>query len=261
MSGCQSTGDGACAPAPLDTVESALTTGDIERLRSVPADNREREALARSYLEAHCPAAIAWHIPRSHRQSYSCLIKGVSADRIVIGAHYDRTGRGQGVVDNWTGVVFLSKLLTWFENDAPNVTLEFVMFGEEEPGMLGSSAFLRQHQNAGQIRAMINLDTFGIGPVTIDRRSDNELECLALNVGRTLEVETERSYLRESTGDWAPFDEQNIPVLNVNSLDRRGLRLIHTSRDRFDAVDIERLEQAWRIVLNLAINLDRRGLD
>ncbi len=257
LAGCASTGPEQCVPPEIDVIPTQLTSADIDKLREAPRANDEREATARAYLLDHCDSVESFGIPGSRQRTHQCVIKGKSTERIVIGAHYDKRGRGAGVADNWAGVVLLARLLGEMKSARPNYTLAFVMFGEEEPGMVGSTAYLRAQEDAGNIVAMINLDTFGTGPVTIDRRSYYPLECVTAAVAEAVGIEYRTSYLTETVGDWLPFSDQGIAVLNLNSLDRRGLRLIHTSRDRFENIDINRLQETWMLVLNLARSVDR----
>jgi Zn-dependent M28 family amino/carboxypeptidase len=237
-----------------ESVDVHLSVSAIELLGEAPGTNLERETLAQDYLAAFCvPSSYA--IAGSHHRSFGCTIQGKSPDRILIGAHYDRKGKGLGVADNWSGVVLTRALLEYYSTREPHNTLEFVLFGEEEPGMLGSRSFLHQ-RSPDEFDAMINVDTLGLDPLTIDARSSDELECLAQEVAGSLGVETRSLSLRISTGDWDSFRRRGVPVLNLHSLDRRSYRIVHTSRDQLDIVDVERLKGAYRVILNVIENLD-----
>ena len=257
IAGCTSVPAPDCLPIAIDPVPTQLSGGDIERLESAPRDNVERERLARFYLESHCDVVTSDRIPGSSFNNHSCRIPGASEERIVVGAHYDKVNEGRGIIDNWTGVVLTARLLSVFEGAAPKYTWEFVMFGEEEPGMLGSAAWLADAGEAdAPIRAMINLDTFGTGPVSVDRRSTDALACVAGQVAAAIGIPKKSSYLRQTMGDWGPFADRDIPVLNLNSLDRSALRIVHTRRDRFAAVDQPALRDTWKFIMNLALTLD-----
>jgi len=258
LAGCQSRGEFTCPGGPIEVVESRLTPGDLARLAQAPATNSEREILAHHYLAQQCSDITSYRIPTLRQQSHVCVLPGASDKRIVVGAHYDKADEGDGVVDNWTGIVLTAKLLAYFQPLTPGYTWEFAVFGEEEPGMVGSGAFLREHRHADDIIAMVNIDTFGIGPVTVDRRSDKSLECLAGRVGAALDIDVRFNRLTETTGDWAPFRGRGISVLNLNSLDRAGLRVIHSRRDRLDAVDEDRMRETYRFLVTLLVNLDQQ---
>lgn len=227
----------------------------VARLDDAPATNAEREQLARQYLDQACPQVQSYLIPGSPLKSHACVIEGTSDQRIVIGAHYDKARSGAGVADNWTGVVITAALLEHFVENPPQRSLEFVMFGEEEPGMAGSSAYLAVRGNTG-IHAMVNIDTLGLGPVTIDTRSDRELFCIALESGKTLAIETRSNGLRQSIGDWKPFQRQDVPFLNVHSLNQDRLAIVHTWRDRRRIVDDQYVIDAYRLLLNTLLAMD-----
>ncbi len=260
LAGCQGLQHySICPNATLEVSPLNLTDDDFVRLAAAPSRNAEREEAARKILRSACSDVRPWHIRGSRHQSHSCLLPGTDRERgrIIVGAHYDKARAGDGIVDNWTGVVFLEKLLAHFAKHPPQHTMEFILFGEEEPGMLGSKTFVRAYPELDQVRAMVNLDTFGIGTTAVDKRSDRQLMCVASTVAQALDIELESRLLHVSIGDWVPFRSRGVPVLNLNSLDQRGLELIHTRRDRYQAINSEQLRESWRIVANIVINLDQ----
>lgn len=243
----------------VEVVGDGLTTTDYRRLDQAPQTNEAREAAARGYLEAACHDVRSYAIRNSRYRNHACAIPGKVEDRIVIGAHYDKTDKGAGIADNWTGVVITARLLDYFTERRPHHTLEFVMFGEEEPGMRGSTSYIRGRDLDGII-AMINVDTLGVDVVTVDKRSDNDLECLAHSVANATGIGVRALNVRQTTGDWEPFKARGVPVLNLHALDRRSaLTQVHSRRDRREAVDDALFDDAWRLVLNVVVNLDGTG--
>ena len=52
---------------------------------------------------------------------------------------------------------------------------------------------------------------------------------------------------RPISGDWEPFRARGVPIVNLHSLTRTGLKIIHTRRDRLAAVDQEHYYQTYRL--------------
>lgn len=258
VGGCQAAGSRPCHSINNHIQAIAVPDALVARLDDAPATNAEREQLARQYLEQTCPQVRSYPIPGSRLKSHACVVKGkgTSDHRIVIGAHYDKTKGGAGVADNWTGVVITAALLDHFSENPPRRSLEFVMFGEEEPGMAGSTAYLAVTSDT-RIQAMVNIDTLGLGPVTIDTRSDHGLFCIALESGKALAIETRSNGLRQSIGDWKPFQRQGVPFLNVHSLNQDRLAIVHTWRDRRRIVDDQDVIDAYRLLLNTLLAMDQ----
>jgi len=82
---------------------------------------------------------------------------------VVIGAHYDNAGTGEGAADNATGIVtmyLLAKRLAEVKSSLP-FDVYFVAFGGEEQGLCGSKHFvkdLKQNGDSGNVLVMFNLD-------------------------------------------------------------------------------------------------------
>jgi hypothetical protein len=97
-------------------------------------------------------------------------------ETIVIGAHYDHLGRGEGSLapregdihhgadDNASGVAGMLELARIFSADRKNLkrTLVFIAFSGEEEGLLGSNFYVNHPLvPLGQTVAMINMDMIG----------------------------------------------------------------------------------------------------
>jgi Peptidase family M28/PDZ domain len=106
------------------------------------------------------------------------LVRGLSPEAVVVGAHYDHLGLGQsgsldpspdgkihhGADDNASGVAGLLELARRSARrpERPSRTLVFVGFGAEELGTLGSSYLVKNPTPAvATVAAMVNLDMIG----------------------------------------------------------------------------------------------------
>ena len=196
-------------------------------------------------------------IGRKRASNVICRIKGKHDYLVVVGAHYDRIGPGPGVADNWSGIVLASQLIEALEHTQPNLTWKIVAFGAEESRTYWSKAYFRKH-GSGPIISMINIDTLGLGSLKVDIRSDRGLKCIAERIASDIGGQLSPSLLRESTGDWEPFDRQGIAVLSLHSLDRRLIGKLHTRKDSWPAIAENRMQEAWRLLLNISHFLNQR---
>lgn len=86
---------------------------------------------------------------------------------VIVGAHYDSVIGSPGANDNATGVAALLYLADVFREKAPQRTIRFVAFVNEEPPMfqgaqMGSLVYARRSRERGEkIAAMLSLETIG----------------------------------------------------------------------------------------------------
>ena len=101
---------------------------------------------------------------RVHSANILVVKEGASAERLVIGAHYDATG-GEGYADNATGVGLLLELAARLATRQTPYTLVFVAFGADDREQLGSQYFVESMTKLerGATRGMINLDAVAGG--------------------------------------------------------------------------------------------------
>lgn len=247
-----------CISENFQIVATQLHHTDFERLKRPPFSNREREKLATQYFSTVCPLLLMQKIGQDAADNVICRIKGKHDFKIVVGAHYDRIGGGYGVADNWSGIVLVSRLIAELKLIKPEATWEIIAFGAEESAMLGSKAYVRDN-NTGSILVMINVDTLGMGSVRVDSRSDTHLKCIAKNLADRIGIKMSSVSLPGSTGDWEPFKRRGVSVLNIHSLDRRSMRMVHTRKDSARAISDDRMQDAWLFLYNLSLYLDQES--
>ena len=86
---------------------------------------------------------------------------------ILIGAHYDTVRGSPGANDNASGVAALLEISRWFATLAPERTVRFVAFVNEEPpffywGQMGSMVYAKAARARGDdIRLMVSLEMLG----------------------------------------------------------------------------------------------------
>jgi aminopeptidase YwaD len=156
----------------------------------------------------------------------------LTAEAVVIGAHYDHLGRGplgslapdrsgeihNGADDNASGAAGLLELARAFAAaPAPRRTLVLVAFAGEELGLAGSRAFATDPPLPVEIAAMLNLDMIG-------RLRDGRLSVfgsetsagfpkLLERAARGLPVEIELAGSGYAPSDQTSFLARGVPVL------------------------------------------------
>jgi acetylornithine deacetylase/succinyl-diaminopimelate desuccinylase-like protein len=87
---------------------------------------------------------------------------------ILLLAHYDTAPGVPGAADNGTGVVALLELLRALRA-GPRLRQDVIFFftDGEEPGTIGTHAFVSQHPWLGDVKLAINMDTLVEGPAIL----------------------------------------------------------------------------------------------
>lgn len=150
----------------------------------------------------------------------------LSAQPIVVGAHYDHLGNEGGEIhpgadDNASGVAILietaSKLARAF---GPQRPILFVAFTAEEAGLLGSRRFLQEPPGGySDFFAMINLDSVGRlegrSLQVFGTESAYEWPFMAQGIGFTIGVQSEFPAATIASSDHASFLEAGIPAIHL----------------------------------------------
>jgi Zn-dependent M28 family amino/carboxypeptidase len=110
----------------------------------------------------------AYAVPGGEAVNLEVERKGTRPDTfVVIGAHYDTVAGSPGADDNASGVAALLVLARAFAHSAPERTLRFVAFANEEPPWfrtehMGSRVYARGCKQRGEfVVAMLSLESLG----------------------------------------------------------------------------------------------------
>lgn len=234
-SGSQSTGDlygGTIADFPIGLV----TTEDFELLRRLSGQNEvgvEFRFRNRTAKNVSVPQLVG-------------EIRGsVYPDQVVVlGAHLDSWDPGTGAQDNGTGVATVVDAARELSSlpQPPKRTIRFVLFGGEEQGMIGSSAYVKAHRGEmGDVDAMLTTDTGDEAPLGwyLNGR-DDEAPALAgvlpLLSGIGADGTTEDLGGMFSS-DQASFDVVGVPTLLLWTPMSGYSKLHHKASDTFDSVN------------------------
>lgn len=168
---------------------------------------------------------------------------------VVVGAHLDSWDFGTGAQDNATGVAMVleaARAIAALE-EPPRRSIRFVLWGGEEQGQLGSTAFVRAHAGElDRVVAYLNSDA-GTGKLigwTSPGRDDmvRAVRTLTGNVLEELGAGTFDQSLRYAfQSDGAPFVLAGIPILDLNADDTKYEDIHHKAADTIERVDARQL--------------------
>ncbi|MEZ4554324.1 MAG: M28 family metallopeptidase [Dehalococcoidia bacterium] len=163
-----------------------------------------------------------------------------------LGAHYDSVPAGPGANDNASGTSLLIELARTRRTDGVCV----VAFGAEEVGLIGSRAFVREH-DVGGAAFMMNFDMVAKAtrPTFIGDEPLTEIAA-AIAAERDFDVRTITSFGPGTSSDHASFQAAGVPALMFYSGDDE---FIHTAEDDLNNVsenDLDEFLEAAAAVLD-----------
>jgi Iap family predicted aminopeptidase len=225
------------------------------RLRDYAGKDVEREArLKKMFTDSGCqPEQLSEQSVKSkYPPNVICVLPGKSDEQIVVGAHFDHAEVGDGVVDNWSGASLLPSLLLSVRQAPRRYTYVFIGFMGEELKMMGSEYYtghLTKEQRS-RIRAMINMDTMGLGPTEVwVSRSDPTLVRELDAVAQGLKVPLRGVNVdRIGTTDSESFARYKIPRITIHTLTQETLPILDTSKDRLDKIQMQDYYESYRLI-------------
>jgi alkaline phosphatase isozyme conversion protein len=172
---------------------------------------------------------------RVHSANIVAVKEGKSAQRLIVGAHYDSAAFGEGYSDNATGTGLLLETAARIKSRDTPYTIVFVAFGAEERGLLGSRYYsrsmsdLERHATIG----MIDLDAVAGGAeLTVTSRlgAPTWLRDDALTAAKSLGVPLHAgpaakglpTGVSAAPGDDLPFALRDIAAAAFTSADGRA---------------------------------------
>ncbi|MGE0101865.1 MAG: M28 family metallopeptidase [Blastocatellales bacterium] len=184
----------------------------------------------------------------------------LAGEKVVVGAHYDKTDKGCGAVDNWTGVLTIASIYKAFKQHPPRRTMVFVAFGEEEKGLLGSKEMVDNigKEDRKSYCAMVNIDSLGLSsPVVAENLSSLKLVSFAQRLAKEKKLSFGRAPLEGGNSDSTSFHRKNIPALTIHGLGNRWKYVLHTSDDTQDRVKFDKMHEGYRLAMELLAGIDK----
>lgn len=171
-------------------------------------------------------------------------IPGKREDWITLTAHYDTTSLSHGAYDNMSGCVGLLGVMEALKDTQLNYGLRFIFCGSEERGLLGSKAYVKEHESElEKIALNINLDMIGtimgkfIARVSAEDKLAGYLSYMGAEVGFPVSAKT-GVYSSDSTS----FADKGIPALSFARIAANAVAPIHCRYDLLDVLSMKQLQ-------------------
>ncbi len=233
-----------------------LAKSEIERrLNAVEDSNIKREQKLRQlFEEAGCAGDRLTEQEVKHVKAPNviCTLPGEMESQIIVGAHFDFVNRGKGIVDNWNGCSLLPSLF-WNLRCVPRRhTFVLVGFTDEEKGMVGSHFYVHQMGKEGlqKVSAMVNLDSLGTSSTKLELdRGDKKLANAFAAIANAFHFPlTVVNVHRVGRSDSDSFEDRHIPSINIHSLTNETFPILHSPRDRMDAIHLAEYYDTYQLV-------------
>ena len=225
------------------------------RLEDFSAGNSEREArLKKLFEDSGCKDDKLSEQPLKGKTppNLICVLPGKSHAVILVGAHFDKVAAGDGVVDNWSGASLLPSLFQSLAGRPHQHSFVLVGFTEEEKGLVGSKFYLRHLTplQRSRIKAMVNLDTLGLGPSEVwASHSDESLLSDLAAVARKMKLPlTEVNVEEVGTADSESFAQYKIPRITIHSVTPETWPILHSDRDRLSEIHMDDYYATYRLL-------------
>jgi carboxypeptidase Q len=208
------------------------------------------------------------HRTRARARNVIGEIPGADREEILLlGAHLDAWSLGAGALDNGTGVGVLletARLLAQLQGKGwrPARSIRFVLFMAEEPGLIGSRAYVAEHRrDLDRIRAMINLEMVGEPRAYVSHGHDEAVETLEATARRLRGLglgRTRNSILLHS--DHQPFLLEGVPTIGLlSAIPPAQSEVYHSAADTFDKLDFPALQRSAAATAVLLYDLASAG--
>lgn len=176
-----------------------------------------------------------------------------SEEILTLTAHYDSVPQGPGAYDNMAGAAIIMEICRYFKEHTPGRTLEFIWFGAEEKGLLGSRNYVQVHE--GELknhRFNMNVDLAGqlVGGNVIGVTGDSSICSMITYLARETGIGmTTKNQIWGS--DSNTFAWKGIPAMTLN---RDGFGM-HTHYDTIDLLSAWSLERSAALLCHIAESL------
>jgi len=236
-----------------------------ERIELVDCDNVQRfEGVKRLFVMMGAAESDIDIQAFENVKNVTITLKGRSDEKVIIGAHYDKTTLGCGAIDNWSGVVILTSLYDTLKTRQTDKTLQFVAFGKEERGLIGSRAMATDLSPSVKknVCSMVNLDSFGFESMwTMSSISDKPMIELGKRIAKRRGQRFDVKNFRGASSDSTAFQEQGIPAITLSGVGNDWRDYLHQKGDQVKNVDIGKVYQNYLFALDYLNELDRKSCD
>ncbi len=229
------------------------------RLESGLVGHRQRQAaIQKIFADVGCTAEEQ-PLDR-YSANVVCALPGQTSSTIVVGGHFDFADRGNGIVDDWSGASLLPSLYQALKSRPRQHTYVFVAFAGEERGLVGSSAYIKKlkPEQKAQVRAFVNLECLGLSSVKVwVSRSAPALVTRLHEVAKAIDVPLKGVNVDQvGDDDTHPFLSARIPVISIHSVTQQSFSILHSERDRVEAIHFDDYSEAYKLTAIYLAYLD-----
>ena len=189
-------------------------------------------------------------------------LSGKRKEWIVLSAHYDSTSLSHGAYDNMSGCVGLLGIMEKMRDKERNFGLRFLFCGSEECGLLGSKAYVQDHEKElEQMVFNINLDMNGsymgqfIACVSAEEKLEHYIAYMAAEMGFPIAA---RSGVYSS--DSTPFADKGIPAVSFARIAHTIIAPIHSRYDLKDVLSMKQLQKDINFLSNFTERLAKAAV-
>ena len=189
---------------------------------------------------------------------------GLTEDTVIIGAHYDFVDLGCGAIDNWTGIVAMSRVYKSIRALEQKKTVLFVAFDNEEQGLLGARAMANaiKKEDLPRYCAMINLDSFGMSkPFAMSNASSPSLMTAASEAASAIGLAFDKTPIDNADADSSAFLSRKIPAITLAGVSTNWASILHSTNDQKEKIDARTVYLGYRLALALWSQVDQAPCD
>ncbi len=231
-----------------------------QRLKRGAGSNEEREqALKKLFEEAGCKQISEPVVKGAATPNVTCTLPGTEKTTVIVGAHYDKPSRGEGMIGDWTGAALLPSLFESLSGSPRRLTFVFVGFTDQQKGLRGSKAYVKElNGQERDVKAMLNIDCVGLGATKVwASRSDKNLVSGLARVAQSLKVPLTGMNLDDvAEVDSRPFAGKKIPTIDVHSLTQDTLSVPASDKDKASLVRMDDYANTLRLLAGYLAFLD-----
>ena len=172
-------------------------------------------------------------------------LAGLRDEWIALTAHYDTTALSHGSYDNMSGCVGILGVLDALKDKKLNYGLRLIFCGSEERGLLGSKAWVRDHEaELEKVALDVNLDMIGtwlgkfISRVSAEEKLANYLSYMGAELGFPVETR-----LGVYSSDSTPFADKGVPALSFARIAGGNAAPIHCRYDLPEVLSMEQMQK------------------
>ena len=261
---------GAAAFVYVNHVEGMLPpTGSVgtpeEPIGAIPAVGVARETgarLARRYEGEPVTVSVDCETPTATSANVHAELGPETDETVLVTSHVDAHDIAEGAMDNGAGtaaVVEVARALAAREDDL-NTRVEFVAFGAEEVGLVGSS-HLADERDFAAVQAILNLDGVVRGRTLklYTHGFDGLTDAVATVADRFDHPVTTTPEVNPHSDHW-PFVQWGVPGIHVMSeTDGEGRGWGHTHADTLDKLEPRTLREQAILLTDLTVELADEG--